>query len=75
MMYVYDIYVYDIYDVCIYQGVDKFIVKSKILSINCSIFATVSKGIITDHTAPRDYSPRAMAEHQLRQIRQNKRKS
>ena len=52
------------------QGrVDKFIVKSRILPTNCSIFATVSiRGIIKDHTAPRNKSPRTVAEHQLRLV-------
>ena len=50
-------------------GVDKFIVKSIILPTNCSIYVTVSiRGIISVHTAPRNKSPRTVAEHQLRLV-------
>ena len=51
------------------ERVDKFIVKSITLPTNCRKYATVSiRGIISVHTAPRNKSPRTVAEHQLRLV-------
>ena len=50
------------------ERVDKFIDKAN-TSNKLQHNATVSiRGTIKDHTAPRDYSPNAMAEHQLRLV-------